>query len=81
MERYAGEMSGLPLLEDGDPVNRRNFAAVERRDVVQGLLDYAGLGPRHEARLKTLYAECPLQPLESGVAVAALQQRLEEMAL
>lgn len=81
LERYAGRMTGLPLLKDGTPVHRRNFAAVEQYDVVRGLLDYAELGAGHAARLEALYAKCALQPLEKGVAPAALRGYLEKLAL
>lgn len=63
MERHAGELSNPPLLADGTPANRLNYPEVEQRDVRTALAAYAALGPEHAARLKALYAECPLKPL------------------
>jgi dienelactone hydrolase len=63
MERYAGKLTAVAPLADGTPTNRLNFQELEKRDVVTGLLDYAGLGPAHEKRLKELYQECAVRPL------------------
>jgi len=62
MQRYTGQIEGLPTLADGRPANRLNFRSVERLDVVTGLLDYAGLGEAHAARLRALYASAKLRP-------------------
>lgn len=63
MERHEGKLSNLPLLNSGAPANRCNHADAERRDVRAGLAAYAALGADHAARLKALYAECPLKAL------------------
>jgi len=62
MERHAGQLSGLPTLNDGKPANRLNYAAAERRDVETALRDYASLGPGYAEHLKALYAACPVKP-------------------
>ena len=62
MERHAGQLSDLPMLNDGTPANRLNYASVEKRDVETALRDYASLGPEYAANLKTLYAACPVKP-------------------
>jgi dienelactone hydrolase len=63
MQRYAGKLENTPLLKDGRPVNRLNYPALEKRDVLTGLADYAATGDAHRNRLEALYTECPLQPL------------------
>ncbi len=54
MERYEGRLSNLPKLKDGTPVHRLNYPALEQRDVLMGLADYATLGETHRARLLAL---------------------------
>jgi DNA-directed RNA polymerase subunit H (RpoH/RPB5) len=62
LERYENEMSGLPNLKNGEPVNRRNYDAVERRDVISGLRAYANMGEAHQERLETLYQQGSRKP-------------------
>ncbi len=62
MERHAGQLSDLPMLNDGRPANRLNYAAAEKRDVETALRDYAAFGPEYAENLKTLYAACPVKP-------------------
>ena len=62
MERHAGPLSNLPMLSDGTPANRLNYAAAEKRDVETALRDYASLGPEYADNLRTLYAACPVKP-------------------
>lgn len=62
MERHAGQLSELPMLGDGTPANRLNYANLEQRDVETALRDYASLGPEYAANLAALYAACPVKP-------------------
>ena len=62
MERYAGQLSDLPMLNDGRPANRLNHADAEKRDVETALRDYASLGSEYAENLRTLYAACPVKP-------------------
>ncbi len=79
MRRYSRVMMDVPLLENGQPANRLNSVRVEQQDVVQGLLDYAGLGAEYEARLVELYARCPLKPLGESITVPHLRKLLAEI--
>ena len=78
MERYARKRSNLPKLADGMPANRLNFPGVEQRDVIAGLLDYAGVSETHAKRLVELYADCPLKPLGDTIDLDLMQRRLRE---
>ena len=69
LERHAGQLSDLPLLNDGRPANRLNHAGLEQRDVETALRDYAALGPEYAENLKALYAACPVKPF--GAALPA----------
>ncbi len=73
MERYAGQLSNLPTLNDGTPANRLNYAAVETRDVETALRDYASLGSEYARNLRTLYAACPLKPFGETLPDGMLQ--------
>ena len=75
MERYTGKLSTLPTLADGKQGNRLNFATVEQRDVVTGLLDYAAMGTKHTARLKKLYKACPLHPFGAVLDLEVLKAK------
>lgn len=79
MQRYTRELTDMPMLAEGKPANRLNSARVEQQDVVQGLLDYAMMGPEHEVRLLALYAQCSLKPLGESITTQHLQQRLAEI--
>jgi len=63
MERFIGTLSDAPPLrpesESPKPVHRLNYPALERLDVVTGLLDYADLGDEFMARLREVYAGLP----------------------
>lgn len=72
-ERYAGTLTNAPALTNGAPVNRLNFPALERLDVVAGLLDYAAFGPEHAARLIEIAAASDTPLLDAPVTVASLE--------
>ncbi len=81
MQRYAGELEDRARLKSGAPAMRRNFAALDRLDVLTGLLDYAELGADHAARLTELYAagrRTPFGPELDLAALRALRQELIE---
>jgi hypothetical protein len=63
MERFVGTLSDAPLLrpesDSPKPVHRLNYPALERLDVVTGLLDYADLGEGFAARLREVYGTLP----------------------
>ncbi len=80
MQRYAGDLANLPRLGTGKPINRLNFEAVEQWDVLQGLLDYAGISELHEVRLIELYASCSLKPLGEGLSMEILRAELDQRA-
>lgn len=79
MERYTGAAERHIMLADGTPISRLNFRPLEQLDVVTGLLDYAGMGPEHEARLKTLYAANTLKPFGETLALDALTNEREKL--
>lgn len=76
MQRLERTVEGMPMLSNGQAANRFNFAAVERRDAITGLLDYARLGREYEARLKDLYGACPRKPLGTMMSCAELEKAL-----
>jgi len=63
MERFIGTLSDAPPLrpesDSPKPLHRLNYPALERLDVVTGLLDYADLGDEFMARLQEVYANLP----------------------
>ncbi len=73
MERYAGQLTQVATLADGTPANRLNFAALERLDVLTGLLDYSALGIDHASRLENLYRSCPVQPFGDRLQIQQLR--------
>ena len=80
MKRYTGKRLAPPImLTDGTALNRRNFGAVERRDVLTGLLDYAQTDRDHLERLQALYEALPsdLQAFGAAVSLDALAQALD----
>ena len=79
LERYTGNLSNLPALNNGAPVNRRNFEYVEKRDVLHGLIAYAELGPVYEERLIALYNEASLKPFGAQVTLDALRHTFSEL--
>jgi hypothetical protein len=79
MQRYAGELEGLPRLASGEPANRLNFLPLERLDVVAGLIAFAESGPEHLARLASLYAECPRKPLGPAIDLDELRRLRDEL--
>ncbi|MCK5861027.1 MAG: hypothetical protein KAH38_00990 [Candidatus Hydrogenedentes bacterium] len=81
LKRYENSMSELPLLKNGNPVNRRNFDYVERHDVISGLLDYATMGKPHETRLLTLYADCPRKPFGTDITLESLREMLNNLQI
>ncbi len=81
MERYANAMSNLPTLRDGARVNRRNHDAVERFDVLAGLLRYAALSNDHEEHMETLYSQCALKSIGPTLNIQTLRQHLQELPI
>jgi len=79
MERYDNAMSGLPVLKNGETVNRRNYDYLERRDVIAGLVDYIGMGERHESRLVSLYENCARKPLGDNISRSTLSDLLDTL--
>lgn len=79
MRRYTRTPANPPMLHSGKPANRLNYAEIEQRDVLVGLLDYASLGAEHTARLEALYLECPLKPFGDTLTVEALGAALIEL--
>ena len=75
LERYTGQRSALPTLANGRPANRLNFAGLEQRDVITGLLDYAAISPAHAQRLDELYTACALHPLGDRCDLDALKRQ------
>lgn len=80
LRRYTGEPDRIPWLKTGRPANRLNFAPLEQRDVLSGLLDYAALGDTFTTRLLELYAACPVKPFGDTLTVEALQTALLQLA-
>jgi hypothetical protein len=76
MHRYEGALPQTVPLADGSPANRLNFDALEKRDVAAGLLDYARISPKHEARLKSLYAAGCVQPFGKELDLGKLESLL-----
>ncbi len=74
MQRYAGKLEQVPTLADGTPCNRLNYLLPERLDVVQGLLDYAAMGPEHKERLNAL-----LKPFGDVPSIEEFGQELENL--
>jgi hypothetical protein len=62
LDRYRLDLKCLPHLEDGTPVNRLNYGNLEKRDVLQGLLDYASISSSHKTRLAELYETLEEKP-------------------
>lgn len=76
MQRYTGKLEDLPFLADGTPANRLNFPNLEKRDVLTGLLDYAGLGKVYVKRLKKLYRAGEQKPFGRSLDLDALRKEL-----
>lgn len=72
-ERYRGALTHAPLLANGAPVHRLNFPALERLDVVTGLLDYAAFGPEHAAGLIAIAAASESPLLDEPVTPETLE--------
>ncbi len=80
LQRYVGKLDGMATLaKTGEPMNRLNFAALERRDVVQGLLDYANLGAGHAQRLVELYAKASIKPFGDTLSIDGLRDELKSL--
>lgn len=80
LRRYMGEPDRIPWLKTGRPANRLNFAPLERRDVLSGLLDYAAFGDAFTKRLIDLYATCPVKPFGDSLTIEALHAALIQLA-
>lgn len=78
MERYDNAMSELPNLKDGQLVNRRNFDAVERRDVLSGLIAYSSMGEEHQDRLIALYQAGTRKPFGDTLDIDRLKYLLRQ---
>jgi len=74
LRRYMDAFDKVPTLADGTPVSRRNFDVLEKLDVVTGLLDYADLGSRYQARLCMLYAKSERKPFGSPLVIQSLER-------
>src|SRR5690606_14679395 len=74
LERYSGTLSNLPVLTTGEPANRLNFSALERLDVLTGLLDFAGISDAHAEHLQSVYAEGALQPFGPVLELDAVRR-------
>lgn len=81
LQRYRGELQDLPFFPGGESINRLNFAAVEKLDVLVGLLDYGQLGATHEKRLAELYSEAEHKPLGAVIPLASLRGAVSEQRL
>ncbi len=79
IQRYALRLTKVPLLKDGKPTNRLNFAALERRDVLQGLLDYAAISAAHSARLTKVYAACETKSFGPELTLKKLRDELARL--
>ncbi len=73
MERYNRDLSDVASLVDGTKVNRLSFDALDRLEVVTGLLDYAGISPDHAAHLEELYRVCPVRPFGEDLKLQHLE--------
>ena len=80
LQRYAGELEGLPALKDGTPANRLNFRGAEQRDVATGLLDYARISPAHAERVAELYRNAAIKPFGESISLETLAAILESLA-
>lgn len=76
MQRYSLHLTDMPLLKEGKPINRLNFALLEKRDVLQGLLDYAKISNRHQAQLMKTYAKINLKPFGDVLNLEKIQDEL-----
>lgn len=72
LQRYAGHLTPSLKLADGTSLNRLNYEAVEKRDVIVGLLDYAAMGKAYERNLVNLYSQSRQHPLGPRLTIAAL---------
>ena len=79
LRRYAGALGDTATLATGRPAHRRNYEDLEKLDVVTGLLDYAGFGDAHAARLIDLYAKSSLKPFGPELVLPLLQDRRDEL--
>lgn len=79
MQRYTGELEGEPVLADGKPTNRLNFEALEKLDVVTGLLDYAAFGKKHANQLIRLYAAGKRKPFGDTLSLARIEEICQGM--
>jgi hypothetical protein len=77
LQRYQGQLKDPPALADGSPANRLNFPAIERLDVLTGLLEYAESSPACMERLAALYAASPLRPFGDAVTLDQLHHAKE----
>jgi len=76
MERYALELSNLPILDNGTPANRLNYPELEKWDVLQGLHDFASMGKRYADRLKRVYEDLSFKPLGETLNIQNLEKGL-----
>ena len=79
LQAYEGKLENLPRLANGATANRLNFRAIERLDVVSGLVDYATMGKEHERRLLDLYSQGERKPLGEKITLRALLALKREM--
>ncbi|HOV72408.1 MAG TPA: hypothetical protein PK967_00430 [Candidatus Hydrogenedentes bacterium] len=78
LRRYMGQLQDPPLLADGSPANRLNFAPLERLDVLTGLLTFAETNHACMERLAALYDASSLKPFGETIALDALRRLAQE---
>ena len=76
MQRYSLHLEDMPLLKEGKPANRLNFALLEKRDVLQGLLDYATISNQHQAQLIKIYATIKTKPFGDVLSLENIREEL-----
>jgi fermentation-respiration switch protein FrsA (DUF1100 family) len=74
LQRYMHQVEHAPKLADGRTANRLNYELLEKRDVVAGLLDYAGMGEAYARNLVALYATASRLPFGASLDIASLQK-------
>ena len=78
-ERYKGHLTTDGALPNGAPVNRLNVLALEKLDVVSGLLQYAEYSDAHAKRMSEMYYDSDDKPF--GDQLTRDQLRIEQAAL
>jgi hypothetical protein len=74
LQRYMCQLDHPPKLADGSNATRLNYDLLEKRDVVAGLLDYAGMGEAYARNLIALYSTASRHPLGAVLDIVALEK-------